>query len=75
MKFKIVFKNPGIDEEAFLPFLKSSIPDTLPQEEAESLLQSKLTALNTTLEKYLEMGDTITVEFDTNKLTAEVLEL
>lgn len=78
MKFKVYLKDPDGFYESVQDAAKESVEQSgrlnLDQEELEQLVESRFEKANEAISKWVEYSECVTIEFDTDAMTATVLE-
>ena len=75
MKIKVTMKDPDTMYDAVLEAVKAEVKEMgLPADEAESLLELRTEKERSKMEKWFEYGEYLAVEFDTETMTATVIE-
>lgn len=76
MKFRITLKDPDGFYEGIRDAAESSLKKEkgLSAEERESLIESRVEKIGESLKKWVEYGEYVDIEFDTDAMTATVCE-
>jgi len=76
MKFKITLKDPDGFYDAITDAIEDSLPETgINEDERELLTESRRDETNDAISKWVQYNEYITVEIDTDSMTATVCEL
>lgn len=76
MKIRMMFKDPDTVFEAIRDAVKESVDAlNLNEREAKLLCEARLETVSNELGKWIEFGEYVTVEFDTEAKTAVVCEV
>jgi len=75
VKIKVTMKDPDTMYDAVQDAVKAEVQAMgLPEDEAESLIALRTAKEHTKMDKWFEYGEYLTVEFDTEAMTAAVIE-
>ena len=75
MKIKVTMKDPDTMYDAVQDAVKAEVTAMgLPEDEAESLIELRTEKERAKMDKWFEYGEYLAVEFDTEGMTATVLE-
>ena len=75
MKIKVTMKDPGTMFDAVQDAVKSEIATmNLPEDEQEALIELRTDKEREKLSKWFRYSEYLSVEFDTEKMTATVLD-
>lgn len=75
MKFKITMKDPDGVYDSVQDAVKQSVDALeLSEEEKEAVLEKRIDSVNSAIGKWFEYGEYLTVEVDTDTMTATVCE-
>lgn len=75
MKIKVTMKDPDTMYDCVQDAVKADVAKLgLPEDEAESLIEMKAEKEREKLSKWFEYGEYLSVEFDTEAMTATVLD-
>jgi hypothetical protein len=75
MKIKITLKDPDGVSESLRDAAESSVPQGLTQSERESLTESRQERYGKACEPWIEYGEYVTIEIDTEAGTATVCKV
>jgi hypothetical protein len=76
MKFKIVMKAPDSIHASVEQAIRDSLPDDYNAiEDADGLLDERRAEFNERIKKWVEYGEYVTIEIDTDADTARVCEV
>lgn len=74
MKFTVYIKDPDVFSDAVSEAVKKEVSAlNLPEDEAEAVIEKREEKVNDFLERWVEYGEYIKVEFDTEANTATVV--
>ena len=75
MKIKVTMKDPDTMHDAVQDAVKEEVKAMgLPEDESESLIELRTNKVGEKMAKWFEYGEYLTVEFDTDAMTATVLD-
>lgn len=75
MKLKITLKDPDGVYESIQQAAQSNIPDGLDEKESESLVESRHENISEQCKPWIEYGEYVTIEIDTEAGTAVVCKV
>lgn len=75
MKFKVTMKDPDTLCDAVTDAIQDQLDMTLPEDEADALLEIRRDKISSLCRKWFEYGEYLTVEIDTDAGTATVCEM
>jgi hypothetical protein len=75
MKIKVTMKDPDTMHDAVQEAVEREVKDmNLPEDEAEELIELRCEKVRGKMAKWFEYGEYLAVEFDTDAMTATVLD-
>jgi len=75
MKFQVTVKDPDVLHDAVEESVEADVKTlNLPEDEAELLIESRMDKVMEAMGKWWKYSEYITLEFDTDAMTATVIE-